>query len=206
MPAVTQIASAVVIVTPPEAPDDLVMTVDALKRNCGFATSDTDFDDVFRDLILDATDYVEEAARTFMRPVTVDEQFEYCPAGTGAFRLSRCPVRAITSVTYVDTEGDTQTLASTAYSAWLAHNPPLVGAVTNAWPSTKPGIMPAATIRYTAGPETVDAATISRGLYRAVMLIATATYQNGDGRERSGPLVIPDAATAMILATAKRGL
>lgn len=205
MPTVTQNASAVVIVTPPEAPDDLVVTVDALKRNCGFATSETDLDDVFRDLILDATDYVEEAARTFLRPVTVDEQFESFPCGGNVFRLSRAPVRSLTGMTYYDVDGAIQTFDGASYAGWLDHNPPVVSLLgTAAWPATQYGRMPAVTIRYEAGPETVAGA--KRGLYRAVMLIATATYQNQDGRERSGPLVIPDAATAMILATAQRGL
>lgn len=205
MIAQMNIASAVVLVTPPEAPNDLVITVDALKSNCGFASSETDYDETFRDLILQSTDYVEEAARTFLRPVTVDEEFEVFPYGSIPIRLSRDPVRSLTSLTYVDSDGVEQTMDTSGYRGWLAHNPPLVYvAASQSWPITQYGYFPAVTVRYEAGPVAVSGAKY--GLIAAVKLIATATWNNRDGREREGPLVIPPAAHSLILATAKRGL
>lgn len=201
------IPSSVAIVTKPSPPDDLVITVDELKLNCGFSSLDTDLDLIFRNLILESTNYVEEAARCFLRPVTVNESFERFPEGFKQIRLSRYPVRSIVSFSYVDYAGVTQTLvAGTDYSTWLDYNPPLVCRLgTNRWPYTKPGYIPALTIQYQAGPATVISDP-QYGLNRAIKLIATATYQNEDGRERKGPLIIPPAAMSMILATGKRGL
>lgn len=207
MPAVQNIPSSVSIVTPPTAPDDLPITIDALKLNCGFGESDTALDSVFRSLILESTDYVEEASRCYLRPVVVDEFFEFIPSNSLAFRLSRYPVRSITSIKYYDLDGVLQTMSTDDYNGWLSYNPPLVCRKgQTVWPSTQYGTIPAVTIRYAAGPVNVDEGNNKFGLIAAVKLIATATYQNGDGRERSGPLVIPEAAKSLIMATAMRGL
>jgi hypothetical protein len=64
----------------------------------------------------------------------------------------------------------------------------------------------AAVVARAAGPATVDEGNNPFGLIAAIKIIAQATYQNGDGRERSGTLVIPEAAKSLILATAMRGL
>lgn len=197
--------SAIRIVESPTAPNDLCFTIDVLKRNCGYPASETDFDDLFRDLILASQDYVEEAARTFLRPVTVAEEFACFPRDGWPIRLGREPVREILSVGYRDADDADALMMSADFTPWLAHNPPLVRAVlNNAWPTTRDGYMPALTVTYKAGPETVAAQT-RHTLVNAVKLIASANWQNQDGRERSGPLVIPEAATSLILAGGRRG-
>lgn len=197
--------SAIRLVESPTAPNDLSVTVEVAKRNSGYATSDTDFDDLFRDLILSAQDYVEEAARTYLRPVTVAEEFARFPPDGGAFRLGREPVRDVLSVVFRNVDDEDETMATADYQAWASHNPPLV--VTKGlavWPSSLPGALPAVTVTYTAGPETV-AANTRHTLIQAVRLIVSATWQNQDGREKSGGLVIPDAVHSLIMAGAKRG-
>lgn len=202
---IERVRSSIVVVTPPAAPDDLVITVDALKKNCGFASTDTDFDDVFRRLILEATDYVENAARCYLRPFVIDEQFEYFPYGTNPIRLSREPVRSITSVSYKDETGVTQTMDAADYQTWLSHNPPLVSPTGGeCWPDTDQNALQAMTVRYAAGPVSVSA-DYRPTLVNAVMLIATATWNNADGKERHGPLVTPPRALDLIQAGAIKG-
>lgn len=197
--------SAIRLVESPTAPNDLCVTVEVAKRNSGYATSDTDFDDLFRDLILMAQDYVEEAARTYLRPVTVAEEFARFPCDGGAFRLGREPVRDVLSVVFRNEDDEDETMATADYQAWVSHNPPLVRMKNeNLWPTPLTGALPAVTVTYTAGPETV-ATNTRHALLQAVRLIVATTWQNQDGREKSGGLVIPDAVHSLIMAGAKRG-
>lgn len=195
-----------VVVTEPTPPDDMVITVDELKLNCGFSTFDTDFDSLFRSLVLEATQYVEDAARQFLRPVVVEESFERFPGGNKHIRLSRGPVRSVVSLTHVDSNGVTQTLVQGIdYGTWLNYNPPMITRIgMTRWPVVKAGYTPALTVTYNAGPATVTTKP-NFGMIAAIKMIATATYQNQDGRERRGPLIIPPAAMSMIHATAPRG-
>lgn len=197
--------SAIRIVESPTAPNDLCFSIDVLKRNCGFATAETDFDDLFRDLILMAQDHVEDAARTFLRPVVVAEEFAGFPSTNVELRLGREPVREVISVVYRNADDEDATMNVADYHAWVSHNPPLVRSRGGAaWPSTLYGYLPAVTVTYAAGPETV-ATNTRHALVNAVKLIATATWQNQDGREKSGGLVIPDAVHSLLMAGARRG-
>lgn len=76
--------------------------------------------------------------------------------------LRRCPAIAITSITYVDGDGTTQTLSSSNYSLSTGSYPAIVTPTYgNVWPTTRDQ-QDAVTVTYTAGygstPSTVPSA------------------------------------------------
>lgn len=193
-----------IVTTAAVAPNDLAVSIDAIKEECGYSSADTDNDATFRAMILQAQDYVEEAGRTLLRPVVVTERLECFPAYYSPIRLSREPCRSITSVSYVNEAGATIAMDASDYKTWLEHSPPLVAPVGGeTWPTTDARELQAVTIVYAAGPTTV--ADIRPSLLAAVTLIVKATWNNQDGRNREGELAIPQAAKDLIAASARRG-
>ena len=92
-------------------PNDLCITVGELKSNVSFVdTTELDFN--IRNLLLAAQDYVENAANTFLTPVTVTETWQGFPGNLAPFELSAEPVRSLTSLTYMDINGVSQTMTN----------------------------------------------------------------------------------------------
>ncbi|OGG44107.1 MAG: hypothetical protein A3F84_27745 [Candidatus Handelsmanbacteria bacterium RIFCSPLOWO2_12_FULL_64_10] len=85
--------------------------------------------------------------------MTLDE-FPSGDDGTdnGEIRVPISPLIAVTSITYVDSDGDTQTLATADYQVDARTEPgrirPVYGEV---WPATRPDTMAAVTVTFTAG-------------------------------------------------------
>lgn len=66
-------------------------------------------------------------------------------------RIPRAPVQSISSITYVDTDGETQELAAALYTADLTCTPArIVPAYGESWPSTR-RVPQAVTVRFVAG-------------------------------------------------------
>jgi uncharacterized phiE125 gp8 family phage protein len=73
-------------------------------------------------------------------------------------KLPEAPVTAIASITYVDPEGATQTLAETVYEARLdGIEPHIVLKYNQTWPAIQPGsrITVTATVGYATAPEEI---------------------------------------------------
>lgn len=92
------------------------------------------------------------------------ERFPYL---TRDIRLPVQPVASIDAFNYTDAGGNAAALTAGAYQTWLDHNPPLLAPLPyQPWPITKPGVLQAVTIDFTAGgapaavPEQVKAAIL----------------------------------------------
>ncbi|WP_010584444.1 head-tail connector protein [Schlesneria paludicola] len=104
------------------------------------------------------------------------------PMGDEALYLPKPPLRAITSVSYVDSTGTTQTF--TTFRVDISHEPgsiepnyPMV------WPVSQDG--PASvTIVYDCGY--ADAASVPASLKHAILLIAAQLYENSEPVEIKG--------------------
>ena len=90
-------------------------------------------------------------------------------------RLPRSPAQSITSITYVDDAGDTQTLDSSKYTLDTSSLVPrIVPAFGEVWPTTRP-VINAVTITFVAGYG--DAATdVPDPLIHAIKLIVGTYY------------------------------
>jgi len=94
-----------------------------------------------------------------------------------------------TSITYVDSDGATQTLATSQYQiAARAHGSFIVPAYGVSWPAVR-WVPDAITVRFKAG----DSDTIPQELHRAVMILAGHYYEN-----RETAIDAPPAVEAMI--------
>jgi uncharacterized phiE125 gp8 family phage protein len=109
----------------------------------------TDDDDDLTMLISAARSMCEQQIDGSVSACTWDLKIDKFP--DGEIKLMWPPVAAITSVTYVDTNGDAQVMDSSAYSL-DSHSEPawLLPAVDTEWPETY-DTANAVTVRYTAG-------------------------------------------------------
>jgi uncharacterized phiE125 gp8 family phage protein len=113
----------------------------------------TSEDPLISSLILAAREYCEIFTRRAIGRQTVDENHDGFPCG--ALELAKCPVLSVTSISYVDQNGDTQVWSSSNYRTDLPSGPraqrariePVYGV---SWPSTR-GVVNAVTVRYVCG-------------------------------------------------------
>jgi len=126
--------------------------LDDVKRHVRVSDDVTDEDTLIGDLISTAVEYVENFIHRRLLSQTWELTLDGFPP---CIDLPFPPVSSVTSISYVDTAGDTQTLASTAYTTFLPTGPyapvarvfPAYGVQ---WPSTRdvPG---AVTVRFVCG-------------------------------------------------------
>lgn len=106
-------------------------------------------DDLLNDLIAAAADMIEGMTWRALITQTRNLKFDRFPS---EIVIGRGPVSSIEQITYVDTAGVTQTLASAAYQADLNSTPARIcPAYGYTWPATRPQTLQAVEVRYIAG-------------------------------------------------------
>jgi uncharacterized phiE125 gp8 family phage protein len=154
----------------------LPVSVPEAKAQCRIDQAITDEDSLIEALVEAATDYVETATRRALMPQTWDDQRDAFPCDVIELPLS--PVSAITSITYVDTNGDTQTWSSALYQTDLPVGPqaarariqPVYGGY---FPTTRDQLN-AVTVRFVAGY--ANAAAVPEGLKAVIKLLVAHWY------------------------------
>lgn len=108
-----------------------------------------DEDSLLAQYLESATDYAQEYQWSQLCTATFVERFDRFPR---VFRLQRNPIQSVTSVTYVDTAGTTQTLtANTDYTVDIYSKPGrIVPAYSKSWPTSR-GHINDVTVTYVAG-------------------------------------------------------
>jgi len=102
-------------------------------------------------MIVAARQKVEELEWRSHITQTITLKLDAFPSASGAIYLPRPPLQSITSITYVDADGETQTLAATDYDVDTTSEPGRVKpSYGNTWPVTR-SQMNAVTIVYQAG-------------------------------------------------------
>lgn len=123
-----------------------VVTCDAIKQHLRRTTND--FDTELERLEAAAVDLLEETLRRQFLTATWTLTLDRFP---DVIEIERCPLISVTSITYIDSAGDIQTLASSAYRVDSTSEP---GRITpdygTAWPATR-DITGAVTVTFTAG-------------------------------------------------------
>ena len=96
--------------------------------------------------------------------------------------------QSVTSIAYLDTDGDSQTWASANYIADLVSQPGLVGLAYGAdWPSIRAWSLPI-TITYSAGYGD-DPGDVPEELRTAIKIIAAELYENREDSIVGAPIV-----------------
>lgn len=128
-------------------------------------------------LILSATQVIEAETRRALINRSFAYQLEGFPAD-GEIILPRSPLSSVTSVTYTDTAGATQTLSASLYHVYSVNG---VGRVvlksTESWPATVGTGALDVTVTFVAGYG-ATAASVPVALDHAVLLQATHMYEN----------------------------
>ena len=164
------------------APTAAVIDVAAARRQC--RVDHHDEDSVLSGFIDAATEMAERDSHCWLRAVTVRLQLDKFP-GDQPIELPRGPVNAVSSITYVDTNGDTTTWGSSNYLADVSSIPGRIEpAYGIAWPSARcqPGSV---RVTYPAGYTTPPRVAV-----QAVLLLVGHWYAN---RESEG--FLPDAVS-----------
>lgn len=147
------------LVTSPRA---LPISLAEAKLQRRIESSDTGEDNLLTALIRAAVDYAERATRRQLVLATWDAKYDAFPSGP--FSLPPSPLRKVASISYLDTAGASQTLATSYYTAFTDEEPGAVRlAYGQAWPATR-DIENAVTVRFRAGhliPFSASGATLT---------------------------------------------
>ena len=164
---------SVEVVTPP---DGFPVTLDEAKKHVRL---DLDLDDVEITQMLDAAvEYAQKFQGRQYLTATIDEYFDCFPRNV--LELELAPVQSITSITYLDTAGDSQTWASASYQSDLKKSTVRIKPVPGeTWPLTENGRMNAVTVRYVAGYGNM--AQVPRDIKNGFLMLLADLYENRSG-------------------------
>ena len=131
--------------------------------------------DYITGLIIVARRTVEAVTRRQIINATWQLTLEEFPA---EIILDRPPLSSIASITYVDADGDTQTLASSGYqSDTTAFKGRVKPAYGESWPTTRSDTYNAVTVTYVAGYG-ATAASVPEDIIHAIKLLLGHLYEN----------------------------
>ena len=125
------------------------VTTDQMRRHLCLPTDDQSTEEDIDSHIKAATRYGQKTLGAQFIQATFEYKLKWFPGGTFLIPLS--PLVSISSITYVDTNGDTQTLATSVYEVDAAARPGRVGLQEGqVWPATQTGLAKV-TITFVAG-------------------------------------------------------
>ena len=154
------------------APTIEPITVAELKQQCRIDNDDAD--DLLLSYIVAARGVVESRLRRQLITATWRLNLDRFPSWCIDIPLP--PLLSITSVQYLDSDGTTQTLASSEYTVDIRSEPGrLTPAYGKSWPTTRDQVN-AVTILYTAGYGDTRA-SVPQGIRQAIRLLAAHYYE-----------------------------
>lgn len=158
------------------APTEWPVSLSEVKRR-SFIVDDATADTLLRDIIPPAIKTIENLAKRSLITQTRSETFHYGLRSPIYLRYG--PVQSITSFTYVDSNGDSQTLASSFYSFETNRSPArLVEAYNQTWPTVR-GQLNTVVVTYVAGYGATSASVPA--IYRnAIIVLCKHWYDNPD--------------------------
>jgi uncharacterized phiE125 gp8 family phage protein len=138
------------------------VTEDQVKQQCGISASDTSYDDMIERMIATERGFVERYCGIKIVTQTVSMK---CDRFCDFKRLAVSPIQSVTSVSYVDIDGATQTLDAAVYEARLEGlAPSIVLKYNQVWPTPRVGSR--ITVVAVAGYETAPSELVSAMLLR----------------------------------------
>lgn len=166
------------------------VTLDEAKRQCyiPMSDSDTDMEALLESIITGVRRYGE--ARTWRQLVDADIvwKLDGFPEDD-VIEVPRPPLRSVTSVEYIDTGGDTQTLAASKYNVDTDSEPGRIE-IIDSWPTTKDRTN-AVTITYAAGyGDDSSESTVPEDMKIAMKMHIKFLYDNRDS------YVLPDRSSS----------
>ena len=141
-----------------------------------------------------AEDYTGRALTTQTWEMTLDSFPLY---GDRSIWLPRPPLVSVTSITYVDSAGDPQTLDSAEYRVSTHREPAAVEeAYSSTWPTTRT-VQEAVKVTFSAGFG-ADHESVPEVLQQAICLVVAYWFGNRGDEERQTSRTLPIAATHLL--------
>lgn len=135
-----------------------------------------DDDPLITNLIASARDYFERETDRRLVTQTWDQVMDSFPIWPDPLELKLGPVQSVTSVTYVDSTGATQTWAPANYVAEIAGEPARIQpAFAKLWPTSSLQTIGAVTVRYVVG---YASAAVPKLYNEAVLGLIGHWYEN----------------------------
>ncbi len=177
-------------VTPPASEP---ITIDDLKAHSRI--DGTDEDAYLQQLITAAREHVETVTGRALITQTWDQWHDRFAS---EHKICRSPLQSVTSIQYVDTSGNTQTVSTSTYTVDTAAVPGVVRlAYGQSWPSTRDEAN-AVTIRFVAGYGD-DGKDVPMPIRHAILLLAAHWYEFREAVVIGGtPLSVPMAFDTLI--------
>lgn len=188
------------------APTEFVVSLEAAKTQTR-GLDDASEDALLQGLIAAAQEYAEAFTHRALMPQTWDLKLDsFCdPAAyeDGVIRLPKPPVSSVTSITYLDTAGVSQTLSTSIYTTDFPSGPTAQRArITEAYGQVFPvtqSTLNAVTIRFVAGY--TSARLVPYSIKQAMKLLVGHWYQNRESVVVGigiGAVQVPTAVEALL--------
>lgn len=173
---------------PEEEPITLIEAKAHLRVEC-------DADDAYiATLIKVARQHAERFQRRSYITQTLELRLDYFPQFL--IELPRPPSISVTSIKYIDSGGDLQTLDSSKYTAdFNSYKARIVPAFNEIWPTTRQ-VIDAVTIEYVAGYGA--AADVLETIKQAILLLISVWYENREPISESTVTEIPFTVSALL--------
>ena len=157
---------------------------------------DTDDYALITALVDRATRYVE---RRIQRQLLTATWKLYLDAFPAEILLEKLPVASVTSITYTDLDGDTETLAATEYQTdYSAPDRPgrIKPAYGKTWPNTRSSTYNAVTVTFTAGYGT--AADVPATIKQALLLLVQHWYDQRAMISQTQQYTVPTSVDSLL--------
>lgn len=139
------------------------------------------YNEELRRLIKAARLEVERRLNRQLLNATYDFKFDRFPCGYDSrIYIPKAPLSSVTSITYTDADGDSQTLATSVYKVIASREPGEIALKSSqAWPTVydEPDVV---TVRFVAGYG-ATAASVPEGIRQAMLLMITDWFENRMG-------------------------
>lgn len=158
------------------------VSLDDAKDYCDYEGNDRD--QQFTSWIKAATEQVEHDTERALCSQTCKL---YLPEFACEIQIPKPPVSAISSITYVDSDGTTQTLSSSVYQSNLKRTPPRIReAYGQQWPTTRCDTENAVTVTFVAGYGEPSAVPFQAK--EAIKMLVNFMYDPRCGDPTEGPI------------------
>lgn len=164
-----------------------VVSLETAKAHLRVDLDQHDQDAYILTLIEAAVDEIGRLTNRQLRTATYDLKLDAFPDW---IELPKPPLASVTSITYIDTAGVTQTLASTKYQVDTTRSRGrILPAVSDVWPSTQADRINAVTVRFVAGYGTLPQ-SMPPAVHLATLLLIEAHYSPAATEARQAALVL----------------
>jgi len=153
-----------------------LVPVDLADMNAFLRVDFADDDTLISQMIKAARQLAENITKRQLMTATWELILDEFPNSDGEIKLPRPPVQSITSITYIDTDGVSQTLDSADYRLDSDSEPArITPAYGKTWPSTR-DVTNAVRIRYVSGY--ASASDVPEAIKNWIMIRVATMYEN----------------------------